>query len=85
MTDTEDKPPINPVEALLGFMAWLNTMEKGVVFGQNTDPEVSARLVHDFAKANNLDWITKNYPDNITHPGHNRVRVRNINQLSSLP
>ena len=59
---------LNNAEAVMGFAAWLTTLENPVIFGSHHECAIAAELVGMFCEANNLKEIRPNYTDALTHP-----------------
>ena len=60
--------PLNPLEAVFGFAAWLSTRDRILKIGATENCGGLPELVERFAEINNLSKVTENYPDNLIHP-----------------
>lgn len=55
-------------EALFGFVAWLTSLEKPVVFSARNDAALAAELVNEFCKTNLLERPREGWTARFTFP-----------------
>jgi len=69
---------LNNKESIYGFVGWLTTREGGAVkLGSSEDCAGLSGLIEEFAKVNNLDSISKNWPKNLVHPSGECSHINN--------
>ena len=56
---------LNPKEALYGFCGWLTTRKEKTAMSASDDAAPIPELIEKFAKVNNLDDVSKDWPDNL--------------------
>lgn len=59
---------LNNKEAIYGFCAWLTSREGVIAFGNKVDYAIVPGLIEQFARVNDLDEVTENWPNNLIHP-----------------
>jgi len=59
---------LNATEAIYGFVAWLSSREDATYISANHEVSSCINLIERFKKINNLPDISKQWPNNLTHP-----------------
>jgi len=68
---------LNNKESLYGFCGWLTSREGVVKMGSNEDCSPIPDLIEEFAKVNNLDEISNDWPKNLIHPSGECSHINN--------
>ena len=61
------KDKLNPKEALVGFVGWLTSCNEKTVLSSTDDAANPINMIEKFAKANNLDPVSEDWPNNLIH------------------
>lgn len=71
MLEERDGRPLdglNPAEAVMGFAAWLSTLDTPVTFGASSPCDIACEMVGLFNDVNELPAIREHWEKNLTHP-----------------